>query len=346
MKEKEIKIFLKRLGVKDSDIQTARGYVNSPCPFAKWTHQSGKDSHPSFGVKINDSDESIYVCFGCSPEASRLSGVLHNLWMFTGEYPKELADFFLRNEIFGNPEKASIVSDVWESDVPWKEALEPIPPYVLVNFPLLQNANNKTAKTCMAYFQFGRKVHPTVVFHAGVRYEPDKRNVIYPMTSMNGDVFLLRARSIFKKAIWTISPELAGFPQLKFHSLRESGALFGLHLVDWSKPVMLVEGGEDALRLMTLGYWNVVASLTTGFTEEQINNLLAAPALIVGYDDDKAGNESFSRILRGFRGRIPIFRVHWRNAGKGLKDEICKDGGDLASKEQLAPVLSNMEVFV
>jgi hypothetical protein len=345
MRESDVKQFLRLCGIKDSQMVCERGYVNSICPLSPWTHESGRDTRPSFGIKVNDDGESMYYCFSCQTDGRNLSWMLHNFWLFEKEYPYELAQFFAEHEIFRNPENDEHMfnSDPWGRETKEIVIPEPLPMSVVSRFPLLQGAGDAPSSSCLSYLTYERNLEPTVIFYSGVRYDPSNRTVIYPMTSRKGEIYLLRARSIFEKKMWTISPKVLNLPEdTKFPTLRQFGAWFGLDLVDWTKPIMIVEGGEDRLRLLSLGYWNVVASMTTGFTDAQLQSLLSAPALIVGYDDDKAGQDSYVKILSKYRKDVPIFRVHWKEAGIGSKGEPCKDAGDLVSKEQLFKVLENI----
>lgn len=352
MREPDIEQFLRLMGVRHSDVTSARGFVNAPCPLAPWRHQSGKDSHPSFGVSINDSGKSIFCCFGCHADAVGVSWLIQYLWLYTNKYPHDLAKFYADHEIFSenipDDDEHAFTVDKWKpEDSPFKEIV-PIPVRVLSKYPLLQGASDSASSAVLAYLTMDRNIDKTVAHFAGVRYGTDNLGtfVVYPATDKSGKICLLRARSIYRKDNWTINPTVAGFPDLEFPSLRDSGALFGLCDVDWAKPLMLVEGGEDRLRLMTLGYWNVVASLTTNFTQTQLGNLTSAPAIIVGYDEDKAGSRSFAKVLKELRGKIPIFRVFWSRAGMNSKGLPCKDGGDLQDREQLLKVLESMEEFV
>jgi len=350
MREEGIKLFLYSLGVQDSQIKVERNFVNTYCIFAPWLHESGKDTRPSFGISINDEGESFYYCFGCTPEGRNLTWVLHLIWLFTGEYPFETAKIYLNHEIFSNEEDDQDFPefyDIWEENnisvIEEKNNLYEIPASILKKFPLLQGSNNRFAHMCKNYFK-ARKIDEWAVHFAGVRYNPNNFSVVYPMTLPNSKIYLLRERLIFAKKIWTVSQERAK-SKIPFSKLKYSGALFGAHLVDWEKPVTIVEGGEDLLRLYTLGYFNAVGVLTTSFTKAQLEVLKRAPMLIVGFDADKAGERATYRLCNLVKGEIPVARVNWNDAGIGIKGELCKDSGDLLSRSQIADVFSNMIIL-
>ena len=83
-----------------------------------------------------------------------------------------------------------------------------------------------------------------------------------------------KARGTYKK-IWTVSTSVKEFSDIIFPTIREVGVFFGMELVDFSKPVVIVEAPIDAMRLMSLGLYNVVASGTSMITSEQVRAVCA-----------------------------------------------------------------------
>ena len=74
--------FLICLGIAPDDIKmTSNGWLQSPCPFAEWTHGSGVDEHPSFYSKENSKGPSGYKCFGCELQGG-LRHLLHVLFLY------------------------------------------------------------------------------------------------------------------------------------------------------------------------------------------------------------------------------------------------------------------------
>jgi DNA primase len=174
--------------------------------------------------------------------------------------------------------------------------------------------------------------------------------MIFPLKDRRGYTYLLRARLWEEKSIWTISPKVARFPNLVFPKLKEIGAWFGMDLVDWSKPVVVVESELDVLRLASLGRMNVLASATSSVSEAQIKTVLMARRLILAYDADRAGSNTHRRIIDRADGKSNIYTADWSNAEKhelfrkGKKDDMrCKDAGDLKNEGELNKVLSNLK---
>ena len=61
MRTTAIEVFL--LAIPVSDIRVKPRFVTSACPFAYWTH-GGRDTSPSFGVKVNPEGMSSWNCKG------------------------------------------------------------------------------------------------------------------------------------------------------------------------------------------------------------------------------------------------------------------------------------------
>lgn len=334
MREESVKRFLSSLGVPVAKIKVSRHWTNAPCPFAQWTHGSGVDEHPSFGISISNDGRSTWFCFGCHPKASLLEGLLHDIFVATGEYPWEAADIFIRSENHGEGVVASI-PDIW-SDV--QVDVAPIPKRVLRLFPLLQNSNDVDAIACKNYL-IKRGVPIWVQNMYGVRYDPRMASLVFPLTDSSGRVFMLRERSIKEKKLWTVSKEyvekffhLDGLSESDFPRLTESGVWFGLHLIDWAKPVILVEGEIKVMRLAALGEFNSIGATTASVSASQID---AVPATIIylGFDADKAGALAHHKIIERMKGRkVLLFELDWSLVGR-------KDPDELENKRELEIVM-------
>ena len=327
------------MGIDPHRIETTGEWVNAPCPLAPWTHSGGADTRPSFGVRINNEGVSHYYCFGCMPEGRTIDWLLHTWFVATGRYPIRAAKIFGREEYhyFEGDEEVNLkATDVWDIPEGALPILDPLSVKVTRQYKLLQSGTGFEARRCREYLE-GRGIPTYIANYAGVRYDKHNRTLIFPMTDRRGRIFLLRARSRLAKKMWTINPKKAGFPDMKFPRLRDVGVWFGMWLVDWKKPVWAVEGELDALRLMALGEFNVVASATSSVSDSQIDNLLMARTVILGYDADKGGDRAVSRIKHRGDGRSVLYQVDWKEVGR-------KDPGELESKAELVEVKSSLKI--
>jgi 5S rRNA maturation endonuclease (ribonuclease M5) len=151
--------------------------------------------------------------------------------------------------------------------------------------------------------------------------------------------------------MWTVSEKIASedcgreYKKGRFARRTEVGYWFGLHLMDWDKPVILVEGEDDAMRLWALGKPNSMASGGTAITRRQLSEILSLQ-IILGTDQDKGGNEALKRLRRLLEERAVLYHVNWSLAKKkGGKDDgkPCKDSRDLPDEKALIKVFSNIK---
>jgi hypothetical protein len=351
MHEDSIIRLLMTLGTEYADIVRSGDWVNAPCPLAPWAHAGGADTRPSFGVRVSGDEVSYYYCFGCTPQGQRLDWLLHNIFIMSGRYPWPAAKIFRveENHYFeGDEHRKPRKPDVWDS---WskedEDFINPLPHEVLQEYDILQFGHDKEASRCRRWLIEDRLIPEYVANLYKVRYDSLNDALIFPLTDRKGDVFLLRSRSVKQKSIWTISPKLAGYPNLVFPKLRDSGVWFGMWLVDWEKPVMAVEAEVDVLRLAALGKYNVIASATSSVSASQIKTLLMARTVVLGYDADKAGKQAHRRVkdVARSQGGSEILEVDWsvgrkhKQFRKDKSDLKCKDAGDLESKVELYKVL-------
>lgn len=73
-------------------------YIQISCPFAKWTHTKGTDSHPSFSIRCVDGEPSTYQCFTCHEK-----GVFWEMLRFVGG-------------MTGNVHMSALASDAYADD--------------------------------------------------------------------------------------------------------------------------------------------------------------------------------------------------------------------------------------
>lgn len=343
MNERRIYKFLEALGV--SDASTNGDWVQLRCPLANFTHQDG-DKRPSFGISINPKGQSVYNCFGCSREAAPLGRLLHVLWLHTGRYPDKAAQILVGSVVdfkdWENP--------LLDSANPFGHNVvdsTPLPLEVLKAYPLLSSANGYEVKRCSDYLVNQRMIKAQALALFKIRYSPTRQCLIFPFTNKKGRIYALRARNRKEKNCFSINKKLAeedlGYvlsDDIEFASKKHCGYWFGLHLVDWDEPVILVEGEIDALRLYSLGKTNVIASGGTGITKAQLREL-SSLQVILGYDSDKGGRSANEYIIEMIDSSIALYSLDWNKARK--KDKTpCKDAGDVPNTEELDKVFRNM----
>lgn len=343
MNKEDIVTFLIHVGMPSHEIiDSGRGFLNSPCPLAPWTHASGKDERPSFGVAITEPPRySTFYCFGCHDWASSLGTFLHNLFVLSGEYPYDAARIYALAEAGADLDDTTLITmppDPYAVRTEPEPLRTPLPDIVLRKFPLLYDGVGHEHRKIRSYLSDTRGIPEHIQDMFRVRFNEHSRTMVFPLVDFNGRVYLMRERSRREKDIWTVSPRVAGTPHLEFPKLRYNGVWFGMHLVDWSRPLMVVEGEIDAMKVASLGFTNVIASATSSVTKAQVHAVLdnLSGVLLLGYDADRSGIRAHERIIDFVGQKAAIAKLNWRVAK-------CKDGGDLKSQKQLKKVLSMRE---
>ena len=97
MRGDDIALLLEKIGCHHIR-QNMGGWINASCPFAPFTalHKSREDARPSFGVRVDDTGKSHYVCFTCSAKGT-LTAMLTRLRSLM---LKEQRDIDAFNELF------------------------------------------------------------------------------------------------------------------------------------------------------------------------------------------------------------------------------------------------------
>ena len=339
MKAEKIIQFLKALGITDAE--QSGDWIRIKCPFAEWTHEYG-DRQASFSILASDTSSSFYYCFCCSPKPQPLAGILPKLWLLTGKYPIAAAKVLSGQSVEfsdwkqGSNKKADFDSEIVDVD--------PLPKKIIRTYPLLHKGKTFEARRCREYLINERLISEQTITQFGVRYCQHRQTLVFPYTDKKGKIYSLRMRNRKQKSIFSVNKEIAEADSgislncFVFPSKRRVGFWFGLHLIDWDAPVILVEGEIDALRLFELGKTNVIASGGTGITRRQLKEL-SALQLILGYDADKGGQVANEYIKSYLKGSMPLYRLDWTLAKK-TNNKPCKDAGDLPDKEALHKVFS------
>jgi 5S rRNA maturation endonuclease (ribonuclease M5) len=337
MKKEMVIQFLCCLGIDRQDIKIGTDFINSPCPLAFFSHKNGKDTHPSFSIHINDRGNSYYYCFTCSPEPKSLACLIHNWWLMRGIYPKAAAGLLCEEFLYTSASRNTsfLKQDIWVTYKrvdPGKIVLHTA---ALKRFPLLWETGNTTGKKGREYL-CGRGIPVWVQHLCKIRYWSEHAAIIFPLTLHNGEVAVLRARSVYRKNLWTITNTMAGITDT-LPSIYSSGALFNLGNINMSKPVMLVEGELDVMRLIALGYTNVLGTCTAAISVSQLNKL-CSHTIILGMDNDAAGRKANYRILRLMKNKAIIYLADWSLLNK-------KDANELASTDELQHILDNLTLL-
>ena len=344
------------MGYDDSHMVVRDNWVNVTCPLARLRHSSGQDSHASAGISINPTGNSVFKCFSCTPTPVKLLSLIVQKSMENGYKDTSLTRYYQAHEISALNEDEREDAELFEdeaiegtlkfnrwvvpkiSEQKQKEEIPPIfPLHLLKNFPLVVENNDSVAMNIKDYLVSVRGISLSTIADMGIRYNKQRNLIIFPLTDINGDIQVLRARvcDVDNKIMFTISPKQFG-NKYALPTIRDSGACFGLNKITASKPVIIVESETDCLLLKTYGFNNVIATTSASFSKTQIYNI-PSPNLWVGFDNDEAGRRATKKLIEVSNGKL-VHVINWENAGG-------KDPGDAENRLDIVRAL-NKKILV
>lgn len=330
MNKENLLLFLEELGA--DRITNGGEWLNASCPLAKYKHSKGTDRKPSFGVSINDNSESFYKCFTCNIDPKPLSNILHEIWRYSGEYPYELSKLFSKMEVFTDGLKNDVVEpykDHWIQSVTDK-CFDIIPWSVVDCF----NKCSRDVKWAHQYL-INRGISEKTYTRFDIRVTKT-HDLLLLYTNLYGSVMIMEYKSTLQKRVAMFKPEHIGISGVSFPTKKDSGCLFGLHLVDWKKPLLIVEGAIDCMRAYEMGFHNVIATGGTGVTKAQAKQI-HSHNVIVGFDTDDAGRQGARRVKKLLDPTTTIWFADWSLIDK-------KDPAEIRKKSEFEYVMENLKM--
>lgn len=311
MRREALKHFLYLVG--SNQIRDQGEWISAECPLARWTHPKKTDRHPSFGVRINNSGQSVYKCYTCKQKAQPIESLLFVLSRYRGTYYREATDFLIKHEVF-EEDKQITYDDKWEKEPPKKQT--PLPLSVIDKYLPISESPQKIKD-----FLYKRGTTPQICDFFHVRWSEGYQSLVFP-SIWNDGILSVKARRLDQK---------------KFFFLKGGLYLFGIDRIDWFKPVWLVEGEFDLLRLNALGEFNVI-SLGGSNIPDKLDKYIHAHTLISGFDTDAAGKEATKKLKAMYSKYYNLRFADWGLCG-------CKDAGDIKSREQLLTIQKNIKTI-
>ena len=336
----EIAEFLRILGVKNMQQDEDRGWVRASCPLAPWQHEGGRDRKPSFGIKMPEQEGEVpyYHCCTCQAKGSlptlvtllmRLSG---NRMTKASKYLSQFL-FFKNDEEEVSGRRRIVLHDRFvDTRFTEREVRRnvPVPPEVLAQFPpLYEKCDLNAHREALLWLGKERGISVAAMRKYQVRLyvSPlDEVGVLFPIIDRDGETVLdMWARLIDSQQFFRVTRSLSRSPL----DYKAPNLLFGNHLFEPGRPIILVEGAMDALKLESLGVHRAMASMGALSTEQAES--LPASAVFLGYGSD-AASRKFANRARKKLGNVPsVYLLDWSLAG-------CMDVGELATEDQLKKV--------
>lgn len=287
-----IKQFMREIECRN--IRDEPSWVMSSCPLAPWSHDSGGDSNPSFGISVHDDDTSIFNCFTCHHKGP-LVHLLELLEDYSGDSYEDLRETFGVSEEFGPP-----LGD-WgrKSNGDREETLgEPLSIDFLDVYELPW-----TDADARAYLIGRGLTEQEYAESLELRYDPEERRILFPVYHDNGDFYGFTSRAIDEDNALRVKD---------YHGLKKKLLLLGSHnLPEGAEKVVLVEGAFDYAVTRTFGVPSV-AALGTAFVQNKADALIriAKPVYIM-FDPDAPGRSAAKKYAAALIRHLPVFDIQY-----------------------------------
>lgn len=293
MDRSSIKELLKEVAGANVTLKDHPEWVGVPCLFAQWKHDTGKDSHPSAGVSVQESGTSIYNCHACHTKLP-LSAMLQQLSDYSGsDYAGLIAQ--LKNEIFLGGDlppwgrSPSVVS---------ASLGEPLDEETYLD--LFDSAEDH-------WYVRSRDINSATARQLGLLVDPDdagEERVLFPVYRAKGALYGFTGRATASG----VYP-----PTRDYYGLPKRLLLLGMHLLpDDAKYVILVEGLFDQARLFQYGF-PVVAHMGGHPTEHHIDMLLELGLPVYLFRDNDTAGKLLQEELKKTKlcRHLPVMKVRY-----------------------------------
>lgn len=295
---------LKALGAENIEVKDE--WVDASCPFAPYPgsgHSHGSDTKPSFGIKIGK--KSHYYCFACD-KGGPVSTLVTSLCFLSGKDNIKARRIIMANEDHSLDEYEQIEEP---------EPLTTIPEAVYKQFaPLTKDI----------IYAKRRGITPEVAKHWGIRFDPYRRRLVFPVRNSEGHLVGVRGRTTCEAL-----PKVLEYDQISSNRPKSHGIWFGQQFTPPAgKKIILVEGEIDALSLWRAlkrpGIW---ASMGASVSRSQLTTLQEhrQHQFILFFDNDKAGLKAKDKVKKALISTAPLYEVTNYSGGHD-PDEIVMAG--------------------
>lgn len=261
--------------------KSSRGYVHASCPLAKYRHEGGIDAHPSFGVVYSSGEaqklEGHAHCFSC-----RYSGDIREIASLLYAYGDLAAEDFegvmgLIEQVKTGHLPLSLSAHSMDDPFPDEGWLDSFPLVSSIHTPAVQYLEERGINSRLAK-QFG------------IRFDGARYRVCFPLHDR-----AQRFRGLIGR---TLIPNPEG-PRYFYYPYKGNAprgfTWFNEQNLDLSKPVVVVEGVFDALKVWQT-YKNVTAALSIAFRLPGLGWHTGAQRWVSMFDVGKGGQLARERL--------------------------------------------------
>ena len=272
--------------------QAGNEWVQVECPFAPFKHTSGKDSNPSFGIKVEEEGISGANCFSCG-SAGGLMDILFELKHLGAD-----VDFKKAREIIEKELDGAVFPTLETKPKVKKEVL--FAEQWLESFP---SANQiPEAKAYLTQ----RGLTGQEIIKYDIRADTFKKRVCFPFRDFTGNLKGMQGRAMGdnpnKYLHYTLGEE----------KLMNQDQWYGEEFTDEDRWLVLVEGAFD-LMATRRAYPHVAASCGSNLTPSKLDRLAGFFEIVTLFDPDKPGNKARDTIWQWGKGEKIVKHAYLPN---------------------------------
>jgi len=269
--------------------------VNGLCPMHK--ARTGSDDHsPSWWVNL---ETGVHPCFSC--------GYKGNMYTLVRDL-KGLDHFDIQDFL---KEKTELPLDTL------LQRLKDLPQYIVPEEPIGMSEARLAVFTDVPDIELKKRfLTREAVNSHGVLWDPKNNAWILP----------IREPDDFSLWGWQEKGATGRFFRNYPPGVKKSKTVFGVQILDESKPLWVVESPLDAVRLTGLGY-NAIATYGAIISEEQGKLMRRAISIISAFDNDQAGKKASEQMLV-FSRKYGFDLRYFNYTGIDVKDV-----GDMSEKQ-------------
>ena len=303
------------LGVRASTPRTT--YVLMECPLAPVTHKKGTDNTPSLSVLVKDGDRSGWICHSCGSKGT-LPGLVVQWATYFAKDPGPALDLI-------NQEENSVEAVCGRIDHKWDEKWKERDTAAVagVDFEVFgeQELASFLGRVPRYIIDRGFSLETCKAWQLGFDKEwrdPDgnlRPRLTIPVRRKDGKLVGMVGRALDddkKDKYWN------------YWHFHKSHYLFGQDRTEQEKPlVVVVEGYLDVMRWWEYGI-NVVATMGSHPSDEQIRLLSAYEDIFLAYDKDDAGFKGRDEIADRLKNRVTLWDTTFPG-GKTDPKQLTRD---------------------
>jgi hypothetical protein len=298
MRQTDLIELLVIMGIPEDDIHvTGPDTVACICPLSPWTHQNGREKHPSFGVKDYPDRGPVFNCFACGA-----SGLLYKLALQLGHFRKDatLLDSVYDIQEYCKPKLSNRFASLKVGETKVVDTAEP-PPLGSAFTRRLSPLSVKGKK-----YLAERGVDLAVAEEYGLVEDEERQRLVFPVFSKKKEIVGAVGRTLVDEV-----PKYYNYP----------GAELSLTLGGMNKchqefrRLILVEGFMDLLKIAPNAWQHkcdVLCIWKARVSETQIRLLQDLDRSIsIWLDMDEAGKTGWDKSEPLFAGMYGVSRLEW-----------------------------------